>query len=132
MESRHFTLEEAQELVPWLAETFVRLAPLRERLAELNADRKVLRARMQSNGGSDAVKRMDSLQADLADTSDQIREQVEQIQQRGIVVRSFEQGLVDFPSTREGREVCLCWIEGESEVRFWHELSTGFAGRQPL
>jgi hypothetical protein len=39
---------------------------------------------------------------------------------------------VDFPALREGREVYLCWRLGEDEVGYWHELTTGFAGRQPL
>ena len=33
---------------------------------------------------------------------------------------------------REGREVYLCWIDGEDEIGFWHELEAGYAGRQPL
>jgi hypothetical protein len=41
-------------------------------------------------------------------------------------------GLVDFPSMMDGREVCLCWRLGEPEVMYWHELKDGFPGRQPL
>jgi hypothetical protein len=41
-------------------------------------------------------------------------------------------GLCDFPSIMDGREVCLCWRLGEPEVMHWHELDAGFAGRQPL
>ena len=26
----------------------------------------------------------------------------------------------------------LCWRLGEAEVSYWHELDSGFAGRQPL
>ena len=49
-----------------------------------------------------------------------------------IVLRDLESGLIDFPSLREGREVYLCWIDGEDEIGFWHELEAGYAGRQPL
>lgn len=41
-------------------------------------------------------------------------------------------GLVDFPSQLDGRRVLLCWQLGEPSVQFWHDESTGFAGRQPL
>ena len=41
-------------------------------------------------------------------------------------------GLCDFPSLRDGREVYLCWRLGEPEVIHWHELNAGVAGRQPL
>ena len=39
---------------------------------------------------------------------------------------AYRQGL------RDGREVYLCWEEGEPEIAFWHEPETGFAGRRPL
>ena len=50
----------------------------------------------------------------------------------GVALKDIEQGLVDFPAERDGRIVFLCWKQGEDEIRFWHELDTGFAGRKPL
>jgi len=44
----------------------------------------------------------------------------------------LEHGLVDFPSTLDGRWIFLCWRRGEVRVRSWHELDGGFAGRHPL
>jgi hypothetical protein len=49
-----------------------------------------------------------------------------------IVLRDADHGLVDFPSMRDGREVYLCWQEGEDSVRFYHDLESGFAGRKPI
>ena len=54
------------------------------------------------------------------------------ISERGILVKGIEPGLVDFPSLKDGREVYLCWREGEAQIDFWHEVDTGFPGRQPL
>ena len=72
-----------------------------------------------------------------------VREEVDGIAQRingfinelaavGCVFKGFEGGLVDFRSRREGRDVYLCWKLGEEEVGHWHEVDSGFAGRQPL
>ena len=33
---------------------------------------------------------------------------------------------------REGRIVYLCWKRDEPKVLYWHELDTGFAGRQEI
>lgn len=44
----------------------------------------------------------------------------------------LEQGLVDFPTTLDGRWVLLCWRRGECRVGAWHELGGGYAGRRPL
>ncbi len=51
---------------------------------------------------------------------------------RGIVLRDLDSGLIDFPSIRDDEEIYLCWIDGETEINFWHELDAGYAGRQPL
>jgi hypothetical protein len=41
-------------------------------------------------------------------------------------------GLCDFPSLHEGREIYLCWRLGEPAVAHWHEVHTGYMGRQPI
>ena len=41
-------------------------------------------------------------------------------------------GLLDFPTTLDGRCVYLCWKRGESSVDQWHEITGGFAGRRPV
>jgi hypothetical protein len=28
--------------------------------------------------------------------------------------------------------VYLCWLEGEDEIGWWHDLAAGYAGREPL
>ncbi len=49
-----------------------------------------------------------------------------------VVLRDLSQGLVDFPALRDGEEIYLCWLEHEPEIGYWHDLESGFAGRQPL
>ena len=48
------------------------------------------------------------------------------------VVKSVEQGLVDFYGVIEGRLVFLCWKRGEKSIDFYHHLEDGFQGRMPL
>jgi hypothetical protein len=50
----------------------------------------------------------------------------------GVQLKRIDDGLVDFPSERDGRVVNLCWRLGEDTIAWWHELDAGFAGRQPL
>ena len=47
-------------------------------------------------------------------------------------MKNLEPALIDFPALRHGLEVCLCWKEGESEVRWWHPVPTGIKGRQAV
>ncbi len=44
----------------------------------------------------------------------------------------IEHGLLDFPTTFEGRWVYLCWRRGEPRISQWHEVDAGFAGRRPI
>ena len=56
---------------------------------------------------------------------------IEELTRLGVELKGPD-GLCDFPSLRDGREVCLCWRLGEPAVAHWHEKNAGFAGRQPL
>ena len=59
-------------------------------------------------------------------------ESVELLENTGVIVKSIEQGLLDFPSKRFEEEVCLCWKYGETEIKFWHDKNSGFMGRKPI
>ncbi len=50
----------------------------------------------------------------------------------GIQLKDRRIGLIDFPSEMDGRRMLLCWQLGEPSVQYWHEVDSGFAGRQPL
>ena len=50
----------------------------------------------------------------------------------GILIKSLDEGLVDFASKRFDEEVWLCWKVEEEKVRFWHGKNEGFIGRKPL
>jgi len=57
---------------------------------------------------------------------------IAELAELGVELKGLPNGLCDFPSLRDGREVYLCWLLGEAEVLHWHELDAGFAGRQLL
>ena len=132
MRHRLFTLEEANELVPFLKDAFQRLAPAQEELTAMRERLVGLQRQRRSNGSSSSESESSRLQ----DESDRLirgfEGTLEEITVRGIIVRDVASGLVDFPSLREGREVYLCWITGEDQVEYWHETDRGFAHRQPL
>src|SRR6185436_16062483 len=63
---------------------------------------------------------------------DQMAAGVARIDALGLTLRDIERGLVDFPALVSGRQVWLCWRRGESVIGWWHDLDSGFSGRQPL
>jgi hypothetical protein len=122
--TRHYSLEEASALLPRVAELLVKMRSARDRLGDAEA-RQALDDAGQTNGGGQPGKV-------VSEGFLELRESMLELREREIVLRDLDRGLVDFPSMRDGREVYLCWEEGEPEIGFWHEPETGFAGRQPL
>jgi hypothetical protein len=121
---RHFTRAEANALLPQLTAMLDRLREAKDELTDTEAHEALSEA-APANGGGDEGK-----QVGVAFL--EVRRLLETIEQSGIVLRDIDRGLVDFPAVIEGREVYLCWELGEDEVAFWHELETGFGGREPL
>lgn len=121
-EERRFTIEEANALLPELRERLPRLREARRSL--IRATERITAAVAVDGGGVAGSEWFEAQQ--------RLREDVTAIAEAGIMLRDPEDGLVDFPAEREGRRVFLCWRLGEDEVAWFHEVTTGFSGRQPL
>jgi hypothetical protein len=138
MTEREFTLAEARELVPWLVATFRTLELPRSRAKQLDAAIKEHSGSVNgngnanANGSSNSQGQLERLQRALREVSAEIETAVSDILDQGILLKGVEPGLVDFPHDRDGRQVYLCWREGESGIEFWHDVEVGFAGRRPL
>jgi len=57
---------------------------------------------------------------------------IEDLENTGVSLKGLDEGLLDFPAKRFDEEIWLCWKEGETEIKFWHEKDTGFIGRKPI
>lgn len=122
---RHFTLAEAREELPWLVEQLHRIRELLEELRLQQADMERIQQLIRSNGHG-------AKHVDFGTRISEIQSITEAIQQKGIEIKDLERGLIDFPHLRDGEEVYLCWLFGEPDIGFWHSISDGFQGRQPL
>lgn len=123
--NKHFTLEEARELLPLLRSIFQDAHLRRKRAQETENDL----ARMLTNTAGDlGGATVAALLMDLV----QLNTQLQRIRKLGIQLKDFDRGLVDFPHLRDGREVFLCWELDETEIEFWHDLDAGYAGRERL
>ena len=77
-------------------------------------------------------KQFVTLKQKLNSTIARFYQLLEDLENTGVVVKSLDQGLLDFPSRHFDEEVWLCWKEGETEIKFWHEKESGFNGRKPV
>jgi hypothetical protein len=122
--SRHYSLDEASALPPWVEEQLGRMRSARDRLGDSDA-RAALAAAGRDNGGGQPGKVVS--EGFLA-----LREAMLELREREIVLRDLDRGLIDFPSLGGEREVYLCWEEGEPDIGSRHEPGAGFTGRRPL
>jgi hypothetical protein len=51
---------------------------------------------------------------------------------QGLQVKGVAPLLLDFVSELDGEPVLLCWLEGETELGWYHRPQHGFAGRRRL
>ena len=120
----HFTVEEANALLRRVEPVLGQLRNAKARLTDEEAHT-VLTEASATNGGGDEGRQ-------VGEAFVEVRRLLSALQQAGIVVRDIDRGLIDFPSLRNGHEVYLCWELGEDQITHWHEIESGYGGRQPL
>ena len=123
--ARHFTVEEANALLPRIRSLVKSVLAARQRILDAQPEVWPVLEKAVGNGGS---KKAGALVEDFK----KVDNGVQTIQRLGVVVKDVNTGLIDFPALRGDREVFLCWRYGEPAVAHWHELHTGFAGRQAI
>lgn len=121
---KHYTREEARALLPQVREWLKHMAQVRNWSEE--CERKV---RHLLKGGADVGGEAANNWVKLAAEFDKL---VREFRQREIQIKDLDRGLIDFPAIIAGREVFLCWEKDEDDIEFWHELDTGYAGRERL
>jgi hypothetical protein len=132
MARRHFTPEQANELLSEVRPIAEELVARRRAFVVTTARRARLTSRIAGNGGDFDPQEPRALEEQLALESEAVARCVERLDRLGVLVKDLDRGLVDFPALRADEEVLLCWQVGEDEVGYWHGLEEGFAGRKPL
>jgi hypothetical protein len=121
---KHYTREEARDLLPQIREWLKHLTQIRKWLEDCDAKVQQL-LKEGSDVGGELASNWVKLVAEFQKLTGQFR-------QREIFIKDLDRGLIDFPAIIAGREVFLCWELDEEDIEFWHELDTGYAGRERL
>ena len=132
MPPRYFTPAEANAALEELRPLAEEMVAKRRELVEAQGRRAALGAQVGANGGDLTPSDFAEADEELERAASELAQSVEQIQAAGVLVKDLDQGLLDFPSLREGEEILLCWRVGEGDIEYWHGLEEGFAGRKPI
>ncbi|GIV07310.1 MAG: hypothetical protein KatS3mg017_0512 [Fimbriimonadales bacterium] len=122
---RYFTVTEANALLPELRVKLLRLQAMLQRLREEYGEKELELLKLQRTNG----KHPEWGESGVAL---EIHKAVDELHKMGVYIKDIDEGIVDFPHMREGREVMLCWRLGEDRVQYYHELDSGFRGRKPI
>ncbi len=122
-----FSIEEANALLPTVRRILKGIQSAHGRLRVLGeAAKEAAEGAASGGGGMIGGERYVAALFRLANSTGEL-------ETLGVQLKDFERGLIDFPSLRDGRVVLLCWQLGEGDqLEWWHDVDTGFAGRQPL
>ena len=121
---KHYTRDEARALLPQIRKWLETLNRQRE---ELHRYEKRLTG-MTEQGNDVGGETVNRWIRSLADTQEVLAE----FQRRHIFIKDLSRGLIDFPAIMGGKEIFLCWESDEEDIEFWHDLETGFGGRERL
>jgi hypothetical protein len=132
-ELKHFTLDEAQSLLPVLESLLKRAVEAKRAAEEIEERMQALNRKIFLTGGLFVdMERVRRRRAAYEAHVQQAKDSLAEIDAIGVQIKDLETGLLDFPCLVDGETVLLCWKMGESRIEFWHTLEAGFRGRQPL
>ena len=121
-----FTAKQANETLPDVIKKF------EYALAKKNDITKIEKELQMTLSTTNSFEKYMILKQQLNSAITKFYQSIEILENTGVMIKSIEQGLLDFPSKRFDEEVCLCWKHGESEIKFWHDKDSGFMGRKPI
>ncbi len=123
---QYYTPQQANKALPEVKRKFNVIVALRDQILDMQDE---LEKMIDANASLEKyMKKKQELNAAVSN----LYKAIEDLESMGIMIKSVDEGLLDFPSMRFNEEVWLCWKAGEGEVKFWHGKDEGFAGRKPL
>ncbi len=121
---KHYNRDEARALLPKIRDWLKQLGRLRRSLSQQDERLTRLLAAGNDAGGEMVNQWVKTVAA--------TKRVLQEFARREIQVKDLDRGLIDFPAIIGGREVFLCWEQDEEDVEFWHDLNSGYAGRERL
>jgi len=122
----YFTTKDANLVLPDVIEKFKVTLEKKNDVSKLEQQLQMVLS--TTNSFEDYVPLKQKLNAAIT----QFYKASEELEKTGVMIKSIDQGLLDFPSKRFDEDVWLCWKYGETEIKFWHEKDSGYMGRKPV
>ena len=122
----YFTISTANEKLPVIIEKFKNVTRFKN---------EIMKTEQQLSSSFSTTSNFEqyvTLKQKLNSVVTKFYQAIEDLENTGVVIKGIDEGLLDFPSKRFDDEIWLCWKQGETEIKFWHEKDIGFSGRKPI
>ena len=120
---RYFTIKSANEALPSVIEKFNNLKKQKN---------EIMKAEQELQSSVSNFEEYMIQKQKLNSEMTKFYQLIEDLESTGVSLKGLDQGLLDFPSRRFDEDVWLCWKDGETEIKFWHDMDSGFNGRKPI
>ena len=120
---RYFTIKSANEALPSVIEKFNNLKKQKN---------EIMKAEQELQSSVSNFEEYMIQKQKLNSQMTKFYQLIEDLEAIGVSLKGIDQGLLDFPSRRFDEDVWLCWKDGETEIKFWHDMNSGFNGRKPI
>lgn len=128
MSPDYFTVEEANKELPEVSKLFNRVINLKNHVILLQEEIQ----KINNVEDSHYFIKFLAKKKELNKAVTNLYNSIENLENKGVLIKSVDEGLIDFPSLMINEEVWLCWKVGESSIRFWHGKDEGYSGRKPV
>ena len=120
---RYFTIKSANEALPSVIEKFNNLKKQKNEIMKAEQE-----LQMSASSLDEYMTQKQKLNSEMT----KFYQLIEDLEATGVSLKGIDQGLLDFPSRRFDEDVWLCWKDGETEIKFWHDMNSGVNGRKPI
>jgi hypothetical protein len=130
---RTYTVDEANKELPRVRRIVTQIAELSALVPELEDQARIAEyeSKRPAAGTEDRDRHQQARDA-VSGAELELLKAVASLNSIGIQLKGPLEGLIDFPSYRDGELIELCWKLGEERVEHWHRVGEGFAGRKTL
>jgi len=122
----YFTINDANKILPNTIKKFQEIVDMKKTIERIQSEMEA--SLHPSSNFKDYVIQKQKLNSAVS----KLYKAIEELENTGVIIKSVDDGLLDFPSRRFNEDIWLCWKEGETEIKFWHEKNEGFTGRKPI
>ena len=122
----YFTIKDANKILPNTIKKFQEIVDMKKSIEKIQSEMEM--SLHPSSDFKDYVLQKQKLNSAVS----KLYKVIEELENTGVIIKSVDDGLLDFPSRRFNEDIWLCWKEGETEIKFWHEKNEGFGGRKPI